>query len=127
MDEFAPKIDSLIKRLRRGIAQYDHTEERACAVEASLSKLNESVEVLARLIEISSLLLMSPDKEKIVWLQTMKDEDFELTNPNFEQFFHRLECYLRREMIDMNEKQAYIQALSLLQPPFTVSSGFFKE
>ncbi len=41
------------------------------------------------------------------------------------QFFHCLESYLRREIIDNNEKQAYIQVLFILQSLSIVLSSFF--
>jgi hypothetical protein len=111
MSEFTNKIDRLIKRLHRDVTQCDLIEQRACVTEQRLLKLNESVQTLARLIDVSYVLLISSDKEKQIWFELVNDENLQLTNPDIEQFFYRLECYLKREMIDRNEKQAYIQAL----------------
>jgi hypothetical protein len=106
-----------MERLRHGTAQCDRIEERACLVEERLLMLNESVQTLTRLIEVSVLILISSDKEKLIWLQEINDKTTELTNPIVEQFFYRLELYLRRSIVDMNEKRAYIQALSVLRTP----------
>jgi hypothetical protein len=125
MNEFTTKIDRLIERLHRDITQCDHIEQRACIAEERLIKLNKSVQILARIIEVSFLLLISSDKEKSTWLKLPNDGNLELTNPIMKEFFYRLESYLRREIIDTHEKQAYIQALFLLQSPLIVSSEFF--
>src|SRR5689334_10478753 len=121
MNEFTTKIDRLIERLHRGTIQCDRIEQRACLAEERLSILNESVEGLARLIEVSFLILMSSDKEKFTWLQLINDENLQLTNPIIEQFFYRLEFYLKRSVIDHNERRAYLHALFLLQSPSFVS------
>jgi hypothetical protein len=117
MSEFTTKIDRLMERLQRGITKCDHIEQRACIAEERLEKLDKSIRILARLIEVSFLLLISSDKEKLTWLQ--------LTNETNLQFLNRLESYLKREIIDNDEKQAYVQALFLIQSPLIVSSGFF--
>ena len=65
MTEFTIKIDRLAERLRRGTTQCDLIEQRACLAEERLSTLNESVQTLARLIEVSLLILISSDKEKL--------------------------------------------------------------
>jgi len=119
------KIDRLMERLQRGITQCDHIEQRACIAEERLDKLDKSIRILARLIEVSFLLLISSDKEKSTWLKLPNDGDLELTNPIMKEFFYRLESYLGREIIDNHEKQAYIQALFLLQSPLIVSSEYF--
>ena len=121
MTEFATKIDRLTERLRRSMAQYDQIEQRTSLVEERFSLLNESVQTLARLIEVSLLILISSDKEKFIWLQLSIDKNLDLTDPKVEQFFYRLELYLRRSIIDKNEKQAYIRALSLVCTPPIVS------
>lgn len=121
MTEFATKIDRLTERLRRSMAQYDQIEQRTSLVEERFSLLNESVQTLARLIEVSLLILISSDKEKFIWLQLSIDKNSDLTDPKVEQFFYRLELYLRRSIIDKNEKQAYIRALSLVCTPPIVS------
>ena len=124
MSEFANKIDRLLERLHRGMMQCDGIEQRACLTEERLFKLNESVQTLARLIEISCLFLISSEKEKMVWLQLTNDGSILLTNTIVEEFLDRLQWYLKREINDVNEKQAYIQALFLLQSPLIVSSRF---
>ena len=58
MTEFTSKIDRLAERLRRGTTQCDLIEERACLAEERLTTLNESVQTLARLIEVSLLMLI---------------------------------------------------------------------
>jgi hypothetical protein len=125
MTEFSIKIDRLTERLRRGTIQCDLIEQRACLAEERLSTLNQSVQNLARLIEVSLLILISSDKEKFAWIQLIDDENKQLTNPTIEQFFYRLECYLHRSIIDHEEKLAYIKALSLVRKPSIVSSNFF--
>jgi hypothetical protein len=125
MTEFTRKADRLIERLQRGTTQCDHVEQRACLAEERLSILNQSIQTLSRLIEVSFLILISSDKEKLTWLQLVNDKNIDLTNPIIKQFFYRLELYLKRSIIDNNEKQAYIQALLHLQSPTLVSSGFF--
>ncbi len=127
MTEFTIKIDRLTERLRRGTTQLDLIEQRACLAEERLSTLNESVQTLARLIEVSLLILISSDKEKLAWIQ-MTDNDnnnTQLTNPIIKQFFYRLENYLHRTIIDKDERLAYMKALSLVRKPSIVSSSFF--
>ncbi|CAF0829856.1 unnamed protein product [Rotaria sp. Silwood1] len=114
-----------MERLHRGTEQCDHIEQRACLAEERLFVLNDSIQTLARLIDVSYLILISLDKEKFAWLKLVNNENPELTNPIVKQFFYRLELYLRRSIIDNDEKRAYIQALRLLQLPSIVSSGFF--
>jgi hypothetical protein len=125
MSEFTIKIDRLRERLRRGTIQCDLIEQRACLAEERLSTLNESVQTLARLIEVSLLILVSSDKEKFTWIQLMNNENNQLTNPIVKHFFYRLETYLHRSIIDHEEKLAYIKALSLVHKPSIVSSSFF--
>jgi hypothetical protein len=125
MSEFTIKIDRLRERLRRGTIQCDLIEQRACLAEERLSTLNESVQTLARLIEVSLLILVSSDKEKFTWIQLMNNENNQLTNPIVKHFFYRLETYLHRSIIDQEEKLAYIKALSLVHKPSIVSSSFF--
>ena len=125
MNESTRKIDRLMERLHRGIAQCDHIEQRACLAEERLTILNESVQTLSRLIEVSFLVLISSDKEKQIWLQLIDDKNLDLTDPIIKQFLYRLELYLRRSFIDNNEKYAYIKTLFLLQSPSIVSSRFF--
>jgi hypothetical protein len=125
MTEFSIKIDRLTERLRRGTIQCDLIEQRACLAEERLSTLNQSVQNLARLIEVSLLILISSDKEKFAWIELIDDENKQLTNPTIEQFFYRLECYLHRSIIDREEKLAYMKALSLVRKPSIVSSNFF--
>jgi len=123
---YTMKIDRLMERAHRGIAQCDHVEQRACLAEERLTILNESVQTLSRLIEISCLILISSDREKLTWLQLIDDENLDLTDPIITQFFYRLELHLGRSIIDNNEKHAYIQTLFLLQSPSTVSNSLFK-
>ncbi|CAF0822546.1 unnamed protein product [Rotaria sordida] len=125
MTEFGVKIDRLTERLRRGTAQCDLIEQRACLTEERLSTLNESVQSLARLIEVSLLILVSSDKEKFAWIQLNDNETNQLTNPILKQFFFRLESYLHRSIIDDEEKLSYIKALSLVCKPSIVSSNFY--
>jgi hypothetical protein len=108
MNEFTTRTDRLMERVRRGIIQCDYIEQQACIAEERLTKFDKSIKMLTRLIEVSFLLLMSSDKEKLP-----------------KQFLSHLESYLKRELIDDNEKQAYIQALYLLQSSSTISSDFF--
>jgi hypothetical protein len=126
MTEFTIRIDRLTERLRRGTIQCNLIEQRACLAEERLSTLNESVQNLARLIEVSLLILISSDKEKLTWIQLTDNENTnQLTNPIIKQFFYRLETYLHRSIIDQDEKLAYIKALSLVRKPSIVSSSFF--
>jgi hypothetical protein len=127
MTEFTIRIDRLTERLRRGTIQCDLIEQRACLAEERLSALNESVQNLARLIEVSLLIIISSDKEKLTWIQLIDNENSntQLTNPIIKQFFYRLETYLHRSIIDQDEKLAYIKALSLVHKPSIVSSSFF--
>jgi hypothetical protein len=126
MTEFTIRIDRLTERLRRGTIQCNLIEQRACLAEERLSTLNESVQNLARLIEVSLLILISSDKEKFTWIQLTDIENTnQLTNPIIKQFFYRLETYLHRSIIDQDEKLAYIKALSLVRKPSIVSSSFF--
>ena len=125
MTEFTIKIDRLTERLRRGTTQLDLIEQRACLAEERLSTLNDSVQTLARLIEVSLLILISSDKEKLAWIQmTDNDNNTQLTNPIIKQFFYRLENYLHRTIIDKDERLAYMKALSLVRKPSIVSSSF---
>jgi len=124
MTEFTIKIDRLTERLRRGTTQCDLIEQRACLAEERLSTLNQSVETLARLLEVSLLIVISSDKEKLAWIQLINNENNQLTNPIIKQFFYRLENYLHRSIIDHDEKLAYIKALSLVRKPSIVSSSF---
>ncbi|CAF0761827.1 unnamed protein product [Adineta steineri] len=125
MTEFTIKIDRLTERLRRGTIQCDLIEQRACLAEERLSTLNQSVQSLARLIEVSLLILISSDKEKFTWIQLINNENNQLTNPMIQQFLYRLESYLHRSINDHEEKLDYIKALSLVQKPSFVSSSFF--
>jgi len=125
MSEFAIKIDRLTERLRRDATQCDLIEQRACLAEERLSTLNESVQTLARLIDVSLVILISTDKEKFTWIQLSNNGNNQLTNPIIKQFLFRLESYLHRTIIDQDEKLAYIKALSLVYKPSTVSSSFF--
>ncbi len=126
MTEFTIKINRLTERLRLGTTQCDLIEQRACLTEQRLSTLNESVQTLARLIEVSLLILVSSDKEKLAWIQLIDNENNnQLTNPIIKQFFYRLENYLHRSIIDPDEKLAYLKALSLVRKPSIVSSSFF--
>ncbi|CAF2393378.1 unnamed protein product [Rotaria sp. Silwood2] len=125
MTEFGVKIDRLTERLRRGTAQCDLIEQRACLTEERLSTLNESVQTLARLIEVSLLILVSSDKEKFAWIQLNDNETNQLTNPIIKQFFYRLESSLHRSIIDDEEKLSYIKALSLVRKPSIVSLSFY--
>ena len=127
MADFSVRIDRLTERLRRDTEQCDLVEQRACQVEERLSSLHESAQALGRLIEVSLLILISSDKDKFAWLSSINDERQPLTDPIVEQFFYRLESYLRRSIIDRDEKQAYIQAFVLVRKPSTVSSRFFSK
>ena len=125
MTEFGTKIDRLTERLRRGTTQCDQIEQRACLAEERLSTLNDSVQTLARLIEVSLLMLVSSDKEKLSWLQLNDNETNQLANPIIRQFLFRLESYLHRSIIDDEEKLSYIKALSLVRKPSIVSPSFY--
>jgi len=125
MTEFTIRLDRLTERLRRGTTQCDLIEQRACLAEERLSTLNESVQTLARLIEVSHLILVSSDKEKLSWILLIDNENNQLTNPIIKQFFYRLENYLHRTIIDPNEKLAYIKTLSLVRKSSIVTSSFF--
>mgnify|MGYP000215190924 CR=1 FL=1 len=125
MTEFRVKIDRLAERLRRGTEQCDLIEQRACLTEERLSILDQSVQTLARLIEVSLLILISSDKEKFTWIELSFNENNQLTNPMVKQFFYRLESYLHRSIIDDEEKLSYIKALSLVHKPSTVLSNFY--
>ena len=126
MTEFTSKIDRLTDRLRRGTTQCDLIEERACRAEERLTTLNESVQTLARLIEVSLLMLISSEKEKLAWRQLTTNDPNQLTsNPMIKQFFYRLENYLHRTITDQDERLAYIKALSLVRKSSIVSSSFF--
>ncbi|CAF3319540.1 unnamed protein product [Rotaria socialis] len=125
MAEFGVKIDRLTERLRRGTAQCDLIEQRACLTEERLSTLNNSVQNLARLIEVSLLMLASSDREKVAWIQLNDNENNQLTNPIIKQFLYRLESYLHRSFIDDEEKLSYIKALSIVRKPSLVSSSYY--
>ena len=126
MTEFTSKLDRLAERLRRGTTQCDLIEERACLAEERLTTLNESVQTLARLIEVSLLMLISSEKEKLAWTQlTVNDPNQLLTTPLIKQFFYRLENYLHRTITDQDERLAYVRALSLVRKSSIVSSSFF--
>ncbi|CAF3361287.1 unnamed protein product [Rotaria socialis] len=122
MNNFTIKVNRLIERLDRDIKQCDHIERRACLIGEHLSILNQSIQTLVRVIDVSYLMLISSDKEKLSWLKLIDNINVELTNAIVQQFIYRLELYLRRPMIDNNEKWTYIEALRLLQSPFIVSS-----
>ncbi|CAF1160740.1 unnamed protein product [Rotaria magnacalcarata] len=123
MNDFTVKVNRLIERLDRDIKQCDHIERRACLVDEHLFILNQSIKMLVSVIDVSYLMLISSDKEKLSWLQLIDNINVELTNAIVQQFIYRLELYLRRPMIDNNEKWTYIEALRLLQSPFIVSSS----
>ncbi|CAF2095847.1 unnamed protein product [Rotaria magnacalcarata] len=123
MNDFTVKVNRLIERLDRDIKQCDHIERRACLVDEHLFILNQSIKMLVSIIDVSYLMLISSDKEKLSWLQLIDNINVELTNAIVQQFIYRLELYLRRPMIDNNEKWTYIEALRLLQSPFIVSSS----
>ena len=125
MSEFTIRIDRLAERLRRGTTQCDLIEQRTCLAEQRLSTLNESVQTLARLMEVSLLILVSSDKEKLTWIQLINNENYQLTNPTVKHFFYRLESYLHRSIMDQEEKLSYIKALSLIHKPSVESSRFF--
>jgi hypothetical protein len=125
MSEFTIKIDRLMERLRRGTTQCELIEQRACLAEQRLSTLNESVQTLALLIEVSLLILLSSDTEKLTWIQLINDDNNQLTNPIVKHFFYRLESYFHRSIMDQEEKLAYIKALSLIHKPSIESSRFF--
>ena len=125
MTEFSIRIDRLSERLRRGTNQCDLIEQRACLTEQRLTTLNQSVQNLARLIEISLLILISSDKDKSLWLELISDENKQITNTIRQHFFYRLESFLHRSMIDDEEKCAYMNALVLVHKPSIVSSNVF--
>lgn len=118
-------MNLLHERLNRGIQQCDHIEQRACLAEDRLLILNQSIKTLARLIDVSYVILLSSEKEKMIWLKLIRNENFESTNPIIENFFYRLELYMGRSIIDHNERRAYMESLRLLQSPLVVSSGLF--
>ncbi|UJR10602.1 hypothetical protein I4U23_014799 [Adineta vaga] len=90
-------------------------------------KLNQSVQTLSRLIDVSFLVLISSEREKLTWLQLIKTENVDFNNPIFEQFIYRLELYLNRTITDNNEKREYVQTLFLLQLPSIISSSLFDQ
>jgi hypothetical protein len=122
MNEFTNRIDRLTERLRRDTAQCDQVEERAGLVEQRLSTLQQSVQMLTRLIEVSLVIIVSSEKDKLVWIECIDNETNPMNNPLIEHFFYRLESSLHRSIVDCDEKQAYIQALSLVRKPSIVSS-----
>ena len=122
MNDFTIRIDRLTERLRRDMAQCDRIEERALLAEENLTSLDQSVQSLARLIEVSLLFVLASDKEKYSWTQCINTNNYQMNNSIVQQFFYRLEQFLQRSLVDIGEKQAYIQALSLVQKPSIVSS-----
>ncbi|CAF0966447.1 unnamed protein product [Adineta ricciae] len=126
MNESQMKIDRLMARLHRGIERCDQVEQRVCQTEERFGKLNESVQTLSRLIDVTFLILISSEKEKLTWLQLPKTKNIDVENSIFEQFIYRLELYLNRTITDNDEKRAYIHALFLLQSLSIVSSRLFE-
>lgn len=124
MTEFGIKIDRLTERLRRGTAQCDLIEQRACLTEERLSTLNDSVQDLARRIEVSLLILISSDKERFSWIQLNDNNHNPLNNPVIKQFFYRLESYLHRSITDDEEKLSYVKALSFISKRSAASCDF---
>ena len=104
MSEFTTKINRLLERLHHGIKQCNHIEDRASIIEEHFEKFNQSIKLLSRLIEISFILLLSSNKDKL-----FNNKNFQLTN------LSDFEYYLKRKFINNNEKQEYIQAFILLQ------------
>ncbi|UJR10599.1 hypothetical protein I4U23_014796 [Adineta vaga] len=126
MSESTMKIDRLMTRLHRGIQQCEHIEQRVCHTEERFGKLNQSLQTLSHLIDVSFLILISSEKEKLTWLQLIKTKNVDFNNPIFEQFIYRLELYLNRTITDNNEKREYVQTLFLLQSPSIISSDLFE-
>lgn len=124
MNEFAIRVDRLTERLRRDTARCDQIEQQACLVEERLTTLNQSVVTLARLIEVSLLIVAASDRDKVAWLTTTENGNDQLNNPIVARFFHRLESSMERSIVGDEEKRAYIQALSLVHRPSIVSSRF---
>lgn len=125
MNEFTCRIERLTERIRRHTAQCDRVEERALLTEERLSSLDQSVQSLTRIIEVSLLIVVSSDKEKRIWTQMIDPDNYDMNNPIVNQFFYRLESFLHRSLIDNEEKHAYVQALSIVQKPSIVSSRVY--
>ena len=117
MEEFREKTNRLEERLQRAMRQLDSTTTRAFLVEERFSNLNQSIQILTRLMDVSSLLLMTSENERMRWFESTKTEEF----------ISRLEWYLQRKIDDLNEKQSYIEILSHLQSLFIESSGLGKK
>ena len=110
MDEFRTRINRLEERLHQAIRQSNDVEQRACFVEENFEKLNQSMQTIARFIDVSSLFLISSANERHHWFETS----------NSDRFISRLEWYLQRTLIDGNEKQLYIQTLFSLQSSLAI-------
>ena len=124
-DDFTERINRLTERLRRHSLKYDQIEDRADVIEQHFSSLHESVQTLTRLLEVSLLMMVSSEKEIFSWKEWIKTDRQSISNPIRKQFFSRLETSLHRSIDDAEEKQAYIEALSLVHKPSIVSSRFF--
>lgn len=111
------RSNRLEERLYRAIRQLNETEQRADRVEENFEKLNRSIQVTSRLIDVSSLFLITSTNERNSWFQS----------GNFDRFISRLEHYFQRTLFDMNEKQLYIETLFSLQSLSLIeSSGLTK-
>lgn len=125
MTEFSTRAERLSARLRRGTTQCDLVEQRACLAEQRLSTLNESVQQLARLIEVSLLVLGSSDREKCSWLRLINTDNSPSSRGTRDRFFRRLETHLHRSIVDVDEQGAYLTALTAVSKPSLVSSNVF--
>lgn len=124
-EDFSQRINRLTERLRRHTLKYDQIEERADLIEQRFTTLQQSVQTLARLLEVSLLMMVSSENEIFSWKELIKTDRHSLSNPIRKQFLSRLETSLHRSIDNAEEKQAYIEALSLVHKPSIVSSRVF--
>lgn len=110
MDEFRKKSNRLEERLQYALGQLDSTTTRISLIEQRFNNLNQSIEILSRIMDVSSLLLKTSENERMHWLQYSPED-----------YLARLEWYLQRKINDWNEKQSYIEILVQIE-----SSSFVK-
>lgn len=118
---------SLTNRRQRTCNDRNLIEGCTCLAEERLTTLDESVQALARPIEVSLLMLISLDEEKLAWTQaTVSDPNQLLANPSINQYFNRLINNLDRSITDQDERLAYVKALSLVGKSSILSSLFLE-